>query len=178
MLDALRNIVARHWWILLVRGLASILFGIAAFAWPGITLASLVLVWGAYCFADGLVALFGGYNTKFWQSLLLGLVSIAAGLATFFYPGVTTLVLLYFIAAWSIARGAFEIAAAIEFRKVIEGEWMLVLAGLASIAFGILIVLFPGAGALSILWIMGFYALFFGILLVVASFKVKGLARS
>ena len=178
MIDALRNIVARHWWVLLVRGLISILFGVAALALPGITLASLVLVYGAYCFVDGVLALLGGYSTKFWQSLLVGLISIGAGLATFFYPGVTALVLLYLIATWAIVRGVLEIMVAIEFRKVIEREWMLVLAGLASIAFGILVVLHPGAGALSILWIMGSYALAFGILLVVASFKLKGLARA
>jgi uncharacterized membrane protein HdeD (DUF308 family) len=177
MIDALRNAVARRWWILLVRGLASILFGIAALALPGITLASLVLVYGAYCFTDGLVAFFGGYNTKFWQGLFVGLISVGAGLTTFFYPGVTALVLLYLIATWAVVRGVFEIMAAIEFRKMIENEWMLVLAGLASIAFGFLVVLHPGAGALSILWIMGSYALLFGILLVVASFKVKRLAQ-
>ena len=178
MVDALRNAVARIWWVLLVRGSASILFGITALAWPGITLASLVFVYGAYCFADGLMAFFGGYNTRFWQSLLVGLISIGAGLATFFYPGVTALALLYLIATWAVVRGVFEIMAAIKFRKIIEREWMLVLAGLASIAFGILVVLNPGAGALSILWIMGSYALVFGILLVVASFKVKRLAQA
>lgn len=178
MIDALRDAVARHWWVLLVRGSVSILFGIAALAWPGITLASLVFVYGAYCFADGVLALLGGYNMKFWQSLLVGVISIGAGLATFLYPGLTALVLLYLIATWAVVRGVFEIMAAIEFRKIIEREWMLVLAGLASIAFGILVMLNPGAGALSVLWIMGFYALFFGTLLVIASFKVRGLARA
>jgi uncharacterized membrane protein HdeD (DUF308 family) len=178
MIDGLRTNVARLWWVLLVRGLASICFGIAALAWPGITLASLVLVYGAYCFADGLTALFGGYNMRFWQSLIVGAISIGAGLATFFYPGVTALALLYLIATWAVVRGVFEIMAAIRFRKILEREWMLVLAGLASIAFGILVVLNPGAGALSVLWIMGSYALLFGILLVVASLKVKRLAHA
>ena len=178
MIPALREVMVRHWWVLLLRGSVSILFGIMALAWPGITLASLVFVYGAYCLADGLLALFGGYNTKFWQALLIGLISIGAGLAAFVYPGLRALIFLYLIATWAIVRGVFEIMLAIEFRKIIEREWMLVLAGLASVAFGILIVLRPGAGALSILWIMGFYALVFGIFLVVASFKVKGLARA
>lgn len=178
MIDTVRDLVARHWWVLLARGSVSILFGIVALAWPGITLASLVFVYGAYCMADGLMALLGGYNMKFWQSLLVGVVSFGAGLATFFYPGLTALVLLYLIAGWAVVRGVFEILAAIEFRKIIEREWMLVLAGLASIAFGVLVMINPGAGALSILWIMGSYALIFGFLLVVTSFKVRKLARA
>ena len=97
-------------------------------------------------------------------------------LATFFYPGVTAMVLLYLIAFWAIARGVLEIIAAIEFRKVIEGELLLGLAGLLSIAFGIFIVMSPGAGALSIVWVLGAYALVFGITLVILSFRVKSLA--
>jgi len=171
----LRQTMARNWWVLLVRGLVSVLFGVMAFMWPGLTLTSLILLYGAYCLVDGIVALFGGAGGALWQSILIGLVSICAGLATFFYPGLTALVLLYFIAAWAIVRGIFEIAAAIEFRKVIEGEWLLALAGVASILFGVLIVLYPGVGALSVIWIVGTYAFLFGILLVVLSFRVKAL---
>jgi uncharacterized membrane protein HdeD (DUF308 family) len=103
-------------------------------------------------------------------------VSILAALAAFFYPGLTAMVLLYLIAFWAIARGVLDIIAAIEFRKVIEGELLLGLAGLMSIAFGAFIVLNPGAGALSIVWLLGAYALVFGITLVILSFRVKSLA--
>ncbi len=125
-----------------------------AFAWPGITLASLVLLYAAYCFADGIVALLGGSSGRLWQSLLIGVISVAAGVAALFYPGLTALVLLYLIGAWAIVRGVFEIAAAVALRKVIEGELMLILAGLFSIAFGVFVLLFPGAGALSVIWIL------------------------
>lgn len=172
----LRQIVAKHWWILLVRGLVAILFGLCAFIYPGWTLASLVLLYGAYCLADGIVALFGGVGGGFWRSLLLGIVGILAGLATFAYPGLTAIVLLYLIAGWAIVRGIVEIVIAIEFRKVLVGEWMLIVAGVVSILFGALLIMNPGAGALSVIWIIGGYTLVFGALLVALSFRVKALA--
>jgi uncharacterized membrane protein HdeD (DUF308 family) len=176
MPGSLRHVVAAHWWILLVRGLVAMLFGVLAFVWPGLTLASLVLLYGAYCLVDGVVALTGGFGGGFWRSLLLGAVSIGAGIATFLYPGLTALILLYLIAAWAIIRGIIEIGVAIEFRKVLEGEWMLIAAGALSIAFGVLLYLYPGAGALSVVWIIGIYAFVFGALLVALSFRVKSFA--
>jgi len=173
----LTHLVARYWWMLLLRGLIAIGLGIMAFARPGLTLSTLVLLYGFYCLIDGIVALAVGLSGgQMWQALLLGLVGIGAGLATLFYPGLTAMLLLYFMAVWAIVRGIFEILAAIEFRKVIEGELMLVLAGIASIAFGVLIIVNPGAGALSIIWILGGYALLVGVLLVIASFRLKALA--
>jgi len=174
----LRAQFARHWWVILLRGLFAILFGILAFAYPGITLASLVMVYGIFVLADGLVALFGGMGNSLWPSLLVGLVGVAAGLLTFFYPGITALVLLYFIAAWAIVKGVFEIVIAFKLREVIQGEWALILAGALSVAFGVLVFLFPGAGALSIIWIIGAYALAFGVLLVLASLKIRKLAAA
>jgi uncharacterized membrane protein HdeD (DUF308 family) len=165
LIGGLRHVVAQHWWVLLLRGIVAIMLGVIAFLWPGITLASLVLLIGICCFADGIAAIAGGLKGRFWQSTLIGVVSILAGLTAFFYPGLTAMVLLYLIAFW-----------AIEFRKVIEGEFLLALAGLASIAFGVLIVLNPGAGALSIVWLLGAYALVFGVILVILSFRVKSLA--
>jgi uncharacterized membrane protein HdeD (DUF308 family) len=175
-LGGLRQTVAKHWWILLVRGLAAIVFGLCAFMWPGLTLATLVLLYGAYCFADRIVALTGGFGGGFWQSLLLGVIGICAGIATFAYPGLTALLLLYLIAGWAIVRGVMEIIVAIEFRKVLEGEWMLIVAGVVSIVFGALLIVSPGAGALSVIWIIGGYALVFGALLVALSFRLKSLA--
>jgi uncharacterized membrane protein HdeD (DUF308 family) len=174
----LRAQFARHWWVILLRGLFAILFGILAFAYPGITLASLVMVYGIFVLADGLVALFGGMGNSLWPSLLVGLVGVAAGLLTFFYPGITALVLLYFIAAWAIVKGVFEIVIAFKLREVIQGEWALILAGALSVAFGVLVFLFPQAGALSVIWIIGAYALAFGVLLVLASLKIRKLAAA
>ena len=172
----LRHIVAGHWWILLVRGLAAMLFGVLAFVWPGLTLASLVLLYGAYCLVDGIIELTGGFGGGFWQALILGVVSIFAGIATFVYPGLTAMVLLFLIAAWAVVRGIFEIIVAIEYRKVIEGEWMLIGAGLLSIAFVVFLFLYPGAGALSVVWLLGIYAFVFGALLTALSFRVKSFA--
>jgi uncharacterized membrane protein HdeD (DUF308 family) len=172
----LRHIVAQHWWVMLLRGIFAILFGVIAFLWPGITLASLVVLIGICCLSDGIAAIAAGLRGRFWQSTLIGVVSILAGLTVFFYPGLTTMALLYVIAFWAIARGVLDILAAIEFRKVIEGELLLGLAGLLSIAFGVFIILNPGAGALSILWVLATYAVLFGLTLVILSFRLKSLA--
>ena len=172
----LRQIVAQHWWVMLLRGIVAILFGVIAFLWPGITLASLGLLIGVSCVFEGIAAIAAGLRERFWQSTLLGVVSVLAGLAMFFYPGLTAIALLYLIAFWAIARGVLEILAAIQFRKVIEGELLLGLAGLLSIAFGTFIVLNPGAGALSIVWMLAIYAVLFGVTLVILSFRLKSLA--
>jgi uncharacterized membrane protein HdeD (DUF308 family) len=136
------------------------------------------MVYGIFVCADGLVAIFGGMGNSLWPSLLVGLVGVAAGLLTFFYPGITALVLLYFIAAWAIVKGVFEMVIAFKLREVIQGEWALILAGALSVAFGVLVFLFPGAGALSIVWIIGAYALAFGVLLVLVSLKIRKLAAA
>src|SRR5262249_23449896 len=111
---------------------------------------------------------------RWWMMILEGLAGIVIGVLTFLYPGITALVLLYFIAAWSIVTGAFEIASAIRLRKEIEGEWLLGLAGFASILFGILLIVLPGAGALAVIWLIGSYAIVFGILMLVLAFRLRG----
>jgi uncharacterized membrane protein HdeD (DUF308 family) len=158
-----------------------VLFGIFAFIWPGITLAVLVLVWGAYAIADGVMALIAAYTMHeegrpMGSLIVVGILGIAAGIVTFFWPGMTALVLLLFIASWAVLMGIFEIAAAIRLRKHIENEWLLALSGVVSIAFGVLMFLQPGAGALAVVWLIGSFAIFFGILLIALSFRLKGLA--
>ena len=176
VLGGLRHIVAQHWWVMLLRGIIAILFGVIAFLWPGLTLASLVLLVGVAFLSDGIASVAAGLRGRFWQSTLIGVVSILAGLATFFSPGLTAMALLYVIAFWAIIRGVFEIMAAIEFRKVIEGEVLLGLAGLLSIAFGVFSLFNPGAGALSIVWMLATYAVLLGVTLVILSFRLKSLA--
>jgi uncharacterized membrane protein HdeD (DUF308 family) len=171
--------LTRYWWVLAIRAVAAILFGIAAFLWPGITLTVLVLLFGAYALVDGIFAVIAGISARqeqerWWMMILEGLAGILIGVLTFLWPGITALVLLYFIAAWSIVTGAFEIAAAIRLRKEIEGEWLLGLAGIASMLFGILLVVLPGPGALALIWLIGAYALIFGILLLVLAFRLRG----
>jgi len=171
--------LTRSWWILAIRGIAAILFGIAAFVWPSITLAALVLLFGAYALVDGIFAVSAGISVRkeqerWWMMILEGLAGIVLGVLTFLWPGITALVLLYFIAAWSILTGAFEIAAAIRLRKEIEGEWLLGLAGLASVIFGVLLVVLPGPGALALIWLIGSYAIVFGVLLLALAFRLRG----
>jgi uncharacterized membrane protein HdeD (DUF308 family) len=173
--------LAHSWHWIALRGLFAVLFGIFAFIWPGITLAVLVLVWGAYAIADGVMALIAAYTMHeegkpMGSLIVVGILGIAAGIVTFFWPGMTALVLLLFIASWAVLMGIFEIAAAIRLRKHIENEWLLALSGVVSIAFGVLMFLQPGAGALAVVWLIGSFAIFFGILLIALGFRLKGLA--
>lgn len=171
--------LARNWWVVVLRGVLSILFGLIAFFMPGITLAALVIVFGAWAFIDGIFALVSavaGQGSRPWWALVLrGLAGIAAGVIAFLLPGITAIALLFVIAAWAIIGGAFEISAAIRLRKQIEGEWLLGIAGGLSILFGALLLANPGAGALAVLWIIGAYAIAFGIVNIVLGFKLKNL---
>jgi uncharacterized membrane protein HdeD (DUF308 family) len=173
--------LSRNWWIVLLRGLAGICFGIITFIAPAISLAILVLVWGAYALADGILALVTAIRRRgedrWWVFFVEGLVGIAAGVLTLIWPGLTAIALLYLIAAWAIVTGALEIAAAIRLRKVIANEWLLGLSGIASLGFGILLILFPGAGALTVVIWIGAYALVFGALVVALAFRLRSLGR-
>jgi uncharacterized membrane protein HdeD (DUF308 family) len=171
------------WWALVLRGVAAILFGVVAFVWPHITLTALVFLFGAYALIDGLFAIIAGikshgeYN-RWWVLLIEGIFSLIAGVLAFKLPAITALVLLILIAAWAIATGVFEIVAAIQMRKYVTGEWLLALAGLASVIFGIVLLINPGAGALAVVWLIGAYTIVFGVLLLVLGFKLRGLVRT
>ncbi len=170
--------IAQNWWLLAIRGIAAILFGIAAFLWPGVTLTALVLLFGAYSLVDGIFAIIAGFvmrreQERWWMMVLEGVAGIIVGVLTFVWPAITALILLYFIAAWAVVTGAFEIAAAIRLRREIEGEWLLILAGIASILFGILLVALPGPGAVALIWLIGSYAIIFGVLLLFLAFRVR-----
>jgi uncharacterized membrane protein HdeD (DUF308 family) len=175
--------LTRNWWVVLIRGIAGVLFGIATFIAPGVSLAVLVLLFGAYALVDGVLAVVTAVrrrdvSDRWWMLLLEGVVGIAAGVVTLVWPGITALALLYVIAAWALLTGAFEIAAAIRLRKIIAGEWLLVLSGIASIGLGILLMIFPGPGALvMVLWI-GAYAFVFGVLLIALGVRLRSLGRS
>lgn len=172
--------LARNWWAVALRGVLAIIFGVLTIMWPGVTLLVLIALFAAYAFVDGIVAVVvaiasRGENQRWWAVLLEGIAGIILGLLTFFYPGITVLVLLYFIAAWALITGVLEIVAAIQLRRVLTGEWVMILGGIASIIFGLLLVFFPGAGALGLTWLIGAYALAFGILLIVLAFRLRGL---
>jgi uncharacterized membrane protein HdeD (DUF308 family) len=170
-----------NWWLLLLRGIAAIAFGAVAIVWPGLTLVALTLVWGAYALADGFIAIWAAFNASGgaagprWWLGLSGVVSILAGIVTFSYAGMTTLVLLMFIAVWAIIIGALQIWGAIALRKVVPHEWLLILNGLLSIAFGVILMAQPGTGALALSWMIGWYAILFGCLFIALAFRVKSL---
>jgi len=173
----LRGVLARYWWLILLRGIAAIIFGVLAFIWPGITLVTLVLLFGAFTLVDGVLALahaiMGGNVGSRWWLALTGVLGIAVGLLTFFWPGLTALVLLFFIASWAIVLGVFQIIGAIRLRKEIDNEWAIGLSGALSVLFGVVLVIAPGAGALGLIWVIAAYAIVFGVLLVMAAFKLK-----
>jgi uncharacterized membrane protein HdeD (DUF308 family) len=176
MIDTLK----RGWWLLVLRGVFALLFGILTFAWPGITLIALVTLFGAYALINGILTLMLGFRAPkgtpgVGTLVLMGLLGIAAGILAFVYPGATAISLLWIIAFWAIVTGIMEIMAAIRLRKELSNEWMLFLSGALSVAFGVLAILRPGAGALSIIWLIGAYAILFGIMILALAFRIRAM---
>lgn len=175
--------VTRNWWVMALRGAVAILFGILALVWPGAALATLVLFFGAFAFADGILASWAAFNmrrqNRMWGPLLLeGITGVVLGLLVFLWPAMTAVVLILFVAAWAFVTGVFEIAAAISLRKEIEGEWALGLSGVLSIGLGVLLALWPGAGLLALIVVIGVYAIVFGVVMVALAFRLRGLHQS
>jgi len=170
----------RNWWMIALRGVLAIVFGILALIWPDTTKLALVLLFGAFALTDGGLAVAAGiamskYFERWWALLLEGFTGIVIGVLTFFWTNVTGLVLLYLIASWAVITGIFEIVAAIQLRKVISGEWAMIISGLMSVLFGILLFVFPAVGAMSLVWLIGMYAIAFGIMALVFAFRVRSL---
>jgi uncharacterized membrane protein HdeD (DUF308 family) len=169
-----------HWWALALRGAIAILFGLAALLRHDIALEALILLFGAYALVDGvfaIVGVFGGTRggTPRWLLLIEGIASILAGLIALVLPGLAAVALLYLIAAWAVITGVFEIASAIRLRQEIRGEWALIVGGALSIVFGVILaVIGPVAGLLSLIWLIGIYAVAFGILMLITAFQVRG----
>jgi uncharacterized membrane protein HdeD (DUF308 family) len=169
--------LARNWWVLLLRGIAGVLFGLLAFAWPGITLLTLILFYGSFVAVIGvceiLSAIRGGTAAPRWWLALAGIIALLAAGATFLMPGVTALVLLYIIGGWAVMHGVFEVAGAIQLRREIDNEWALILSGIISILFGLCIFVWPRATALSLIWLIGFYAIIGGVLGIFLAFRLR-----
>jgi uncharacterized membrane protein HdeD (DUF308 family) len=172
-LDAL----ARNWWLILLRGVFAIIFGVLTFIWPGLTLLTLVLLYGAFSLFDGAfsiaAAVKGGAPMPRWWLALVGLLGIGVGIITLAWPQITGIVLLMFIAGWAIASGILQIIGAIALRKEIEGEWLLIASGILSAVFGALLIMYPGAGALSLALVIGAFAVAYGILLIGFALRLK-----
>jgi len=176
---ALLHELADNWWLVLLRGIAAIAFGILAFFWPAIALVTLVFLWGTYALVDGVFALaaaiagVGGEVVPRWWLVLVGIAGILAGVLAFVWPDITAQVLLAFIAAWAIMIGVLQIVGAIQLRKEIEGEWLLGLSGLLSILFGVALVAQPSAGALAVVWMIASFAIVVGCLYIALAFRLK-----
>jgi uncharacterized membrane protein HdeD (DUF308 family) len=166
-----------RWWMLVVRGIAAVLFGVVALAWPGISLLALVLVWGAYALLDGIASVAlsaraGGEGRRWGWLLFEGLVGIGAAVLTAMWPGITAFALLMVIAVWAVLTGVAEIVAAIQLRRVVRGEWMLAVSGVLSIGFGVVTIILPGPSALALVTILGAYAVVFGVFVTALGFRL------
>jgi uncharacterized membrane protein HdeD (DUF308 family) len=173
------RVIARGGGLRLLRGIAGIIFGILAFIWPGLTLLTLVLLYGAFALVDGVLSLAAAFTgsakpVPTWWLVVVGLLGIAAGIVAFVWPGITAIALVLLIGAWALVHGIFEIIGAIQLRKEIDNEWMLILGGVLSVLFGILVWIAPGAGALGLVWAIAAYSIVFGIMFVVLSLRLRG----
>src|SRR5438132_10910670 len=171
----------RHWWVPVLRGIAAVLFGIMAFVYPGLTVAVLVLLFGAWILVDGVFRVIGaiGYSAsdKEWGfDLISGIIGIIIGFLTFHAPRITALALIIYIAAWALMIGATEIALAIKLRREIKGEWFLILMGLLSIVFAVMLLWNPAVGAAALIWIMAWYAVILGVLGLIFGFRLRSLS--
>ncbi|MBV8246116.1 MAG: HdeD family acid-resistance protein [Candidatus Eremiobacteraeota bacterium] len=175
MLEAL----SRRWWVFLLRGIAGIVLGILAFAWPGITLLSFVIVFAAYLLVDGvfavIAALSGEAGSRWGLLLFEGILAIVVAILLWAYPGMSAIFFIYFFAAWAIVSGIAEIVFGVQLRDVITNEWLYVLGGIVSIIFGIWVMREPLSGGVAIVWIMGSYAIAFGIIQLILAFRVRSL---
>jgi uncharacterized membrane protein HdeD (DUF308 family) len=175
-------LLGRNWWTVVLRGVIAVLLGLAALGWPQITLQVLVILLGAYLLVDGAFAIFSGVRDRsrhrqWWLLLLEGLAGIVAGAIALFLPGITALVLIYLLAAWALVTGILEILAAIRLREELRGEWLLVLGGVASILFAIIVALRPTAGMIALIWLIAIYAIIFGILFIILGLRLRSWAR-
>ncbi|MGE5644001.1 MAG: HdeD family acid-resistance protein [Byssovorax cruenta] len=170
--------LTRNWWLVVLRGVMAILFGLTAIFWPDLTFLVLILMFGIYAMADGVFAMLTGvvsskYSPRWWVFLLEGVIGFAAGLIAILRPGLAAFALIAVIAIWAILTGILEIAAAIRLRREITNEWMLAFAGFVSIVLGVLLFFQPAAGGLVITLMIGSYALIFGIVLVILGFRLR-----
>lgn len=170
-----------RWWGLAIRGVLAVLFGIIALIWPGITLTALVIVFGVYALINGVSTLFGASRDRVTRErgwlILSGVVSLALGIVVLAWPGITALVLIELIGAWFLITGIVEVVGAIVRRKEIDGEAMMILSGVLSAIFGFILMIFPGAGAISLVWLIGIFAILLGIAMLVLAYRARNTAH-
>jgi uncharacterized membrane protein HdeD (DUF308 family) len=170
------DVLTQKWWAVALRGIVAIVFGIVALVFPGVTLVSLALVFGAYAFVDGVFAIVSAFGHRGREAVwyvLDGVLGIAVGVATFFFPGITAQALVFLVGLWAILTGIFEVVAG--FELPVSRDWLLALAGVLSIVFGVLVFANPGSGAVAVVWLIGIYALVFGVTMLVFGIRLRGL---
>ena len=170
-----------YWWALLFRGIAAVLFGLAALFWPGLTLFTLIVFFGAYTLVDGILAIvtaIRGSGSRRWLLLAEGVLGVLVGLIALFSPGVTALVFLYVIAAWAILTGVLKVVMAVWLRREIDNEWTMALSGGLWVLLGVVLAVLPGVGLLSLSWLIGVFALGAGLTFLVLAFRVRGQTAS
>jgi uncharacterized membrane protein HdeD (DUF308 family) len=175
---AMGTLWAHDWWVVLLRGIVAVLFGLLAFFLPSVTLIVLVLLFGIFAIVDGILSFERAFSASsrneswIWPTIV-GVLGIAAGVAAFIWPGITALVLLYIIAAWALLTGIVEIIGTIRMRREISDEWLFVLGGVLSVLFGLLVFARPGVGAIAVVWLIGFYAIVLGIQRIAVAFRMR-----
>jgi uncharacterized membrane protein HdeD (DUF308 family) len=177
------EVLTRSWSAVTLRGVAALIFGVVALIWPQITLLALVIVFGAYALVDGVLALgtaiTGGgtmAGSRGWLAVE-GALGVVVGIVAFVWPDITALALLWLIAFWALVTGILEIVAAVRLRREIQGEWMLALSGALSVLFGILLAVWPATGAVAVVFLIGLYAIVFGVALVGLGLRLRRLRR-
>lgn len=171
------DVLARNWWMFVLRGVFAIIFGVVAWIWPGLTLIALIYLFAAYALIDGVTAIISifspGGRSRWFGLLLEGILGIGAAIVAIAWPGLTALSLVWVIAAWAVVSGVFRIITAIRIREEIENEWWMGLGGAASIIFGIILFVAPGEGALALVWLIGIWAIVLGIFLIAFGFRIR-----
>ena len=171
------EVMRRNWGGIALRGLLAIAFGIVAFVWPGPTIAVIVIFLGAFALLEGATNVVIGVRGREGWYILEGAISVIAGIVFLVWPGIGALTLLYLVAAWAILTGIVRVAAAIQLRRVVRNEWLLVLSGVASVVFGVIVAVFPGAGILALLWFVAAWAIVIGVLLIALALSVRQMAH-
>lgn len=175
------RVLAVNWWTLALRGTVAIVFGLIAFFMPAVTLLALTILFGAYALVDGIASLIVAFRSArqgehWWELVLEGVIGLLAAAVTMIWPSVTLAALIFIIAAWAVITGVVEIAAAVRLRRHVAGEWLLGLAGVGSILFGVLLFAAPVAGAIVLAWWIGAYTFIFGLLMLALAFRLRRLS--
>jgi uncharacterized membrane protein HdeD (DUF308 family) len=162
----------------LSRGIVSVIIGIIAIVWPGVTISTLIGLFALYALIDGATNLYLAYNRHLgrnpaWGQLLQGVLGILAGIVTFVWPAVTAQLLIFFIGTWAIFNGILQIVAAVRLRKIIRGEWLLALGGAMSIVFGAVVIGRPGVALVGLSWSLGVFAVLSGLLLIALGIRLR-----